>query len=137
MRFIKTDSKEFNRQLGFSTRLEFFTVYPKKTLDGWDLYVATGGGCGFALTPDNEIVNLFNNTGTKLCGREALDFAISKGGRKVFCFDGFLRKYYERAGFRVVCMDVWLPAEAPRNWNYKEYGRPGVVWLELPAGFYR
>ena len=131
MRFIKTDSKEFNRQLLFSKRLEFVTLYTNEELDVCGLYVCIGGGVGFGLTPDKEIFNLFNNTGTKLCGKEALDYAITKGGKKLFCFDGFLKEYYEKQGFRVVKRVRWNQDLAPDKWNYEKYGKPDVIWLEL------
>ena len=131
MKFIKTDAKEFNRQLLFSKRLEFLTLYTIKELELCKLYITTGGGVGFGLTPDGDIFNLFNNTDVKFCGLEALDFAITKGGRKVFCFDGFLTRYYEERGFRVTVRVKWLEDFAPDNWNYKKYGRPDIVWLTL------
>ena len=131
MRFIKVDAKEFNGQLSFSKRLEFVTLYTNEELDVCDFYVCIGGGVGFGLMPDKEIFNLVNNTGRKLCGSEALDFAIIKGGRKLFCFDGFLTKYYEKRGFRVVTQIKWIEDLAPANWNYEKYGKPDVVWLEL------
>ena len=131
MEFIKTDPKEFNRQLSFSKRLEFFTIYTNEELDTCDLYVSIGGGVGFGLAPDKEIINLFNNTGTKLCGREALDFAIAKGGRKVCCFDVFFAKYSEAFGFKEYDRAAWNPSLAPLNWKYNEYGKPDVVWLKL------
>ncbi len=130
MEFIKTDAKEFNRQLCFSNRLFFLTVHTKEYLDKADLYVSIGGGVGFGLTDDKELFNLFNNTGTKLCGREAMDYAISKGANKIFCFDGFLRKYYERVGFKIVRRAPWHDLSAPVSWDYKTYGKPDVIWLE-------
>ena len=132
MEWKKVEAAEFNRQLGFNKRLEFVTVYDEETLNQWELYVAIGGGVGFGLTPDGEIANVFNNTGTKLCGREAVDFAISKGGYKVFCFDGFLRKYYKHFGFKVVKQARWNEALAPPKWDYAKYKTPSVIWLELP-----
>jgi hypothetical protein len=136
MRFIKTDSREFNRQLAFSKHLEFLTINTEKELDKSDLYIATGSGVGFAISSDRELFNLFNNTGTKLCGREAVDYALTKGARKVFCFDGFLCKYYEKWGFKVYDRLPWSETLAPKNWDYKTYGKPDVVWLELPANFH-
>lgn len=135
MDWIKTDNKEFNRQLSFSKRLEFLTRYSDIIRDGWEFYVATGGGVGFTLVPGGEIVNIFNNTGIKLCGREALAKAVRLGGRKVFCFDGFLRKLYEKFGFVEVTRAKWDPMFAPSAWNYDKYGKPDVVWLELPDDF--
>ena len=131
MKFIKTDAKEFNRQLLFSKRLEFLILYIIKELDSCELYIATGGGVGFGLTPEGDIFNLFNNTGKKFCGSEALDFAKTKGGRKVFCFDGFLTRYYEKHGFRVITRVKWLKNLAPDNWNYEKYGKPDIIWLTL------
>lgn len=130
MEFIKTDAKEFNRKLSFSSRLDFLTVHTEDYLNKADLYVATGGGVGFGLTRDKELINLFNNTGTKLCGCEAINYAISKGADKVFCFDGFLRKYYERFGFEVVYAMPWNDDEAPESWDYEKYYQPDVMWLE-------
>ena len=131
MNWKKVDGKEFNRQISFSTRLEFLTRYDDRTLDQWELYVAIGGGVGFALTPEHELVNLFNITGVKLCGREAVDYAISKGADNLFCFDGFLRKYYEHFGFRKIKSAPWNEDLAPTCWNYDKYGTPRVVWMEL------
>lgn len=136
MRFIKTDSERFNKALKLSKRLEFMAVHTEEELDKSDLYIAMGADVGFAIGPDKELFNLFNNTGTKLCGREAVDYAISKGARKLSCFDGFLCKYYERWGFEVVKAERWDDELAPIGWDYEKYGRPNVVWLELPADYF-
>jgi hypothetical protein len=69
MRFIKTDSKQLNEALTLSKRLEFITICSEEKLDKSDLYIAIGGGVGFAISPDKELFNLFNNTGTKLYGK--------------------------------------------------------------------
>ena len=135
MRFIKTDSERFNKELKLSKRLEFITVYTDEELDKSDLYIAVGGGVGFAISPGKELFNLFNNTGTKLCGREAVDYAISKGARKVFYLDGFLHEYYRHFGFTEVHRAHWNEDLAPAGWNYEKYGKPDVVWAELPADF--
>lgn len=135
MRFIKTDSRSFNRRLVFSKRLEFLTIYTEEELDKADLYITTGGGVGFGISSDKELFNLFNNSGIRLAGREAVDHALVCGARKVFCFDGFLRKYYERWGFKVVKRECWNPEFAPIKWDYATYGTPDVVWLELPESF--
>lgn len=135
MRFIKTDSRSFNRRLAFSGRLEFLTVYTEEEIDKSDLYISLDGGVGFGISPDKELFNLFNNTGTKLCGREAVDYAIFKGARKAFCFDGFLRLYYAKHGFEVVDRVPWSKELAPANWDYDKYGTPDVVWLEISASF--
>jgi hypothetical protein len=135
VRFIKTDARSFNRQLVLSKRLEFLTVYTKEELDKVDLYIDLSGGVSFGINPDNELFNFLNNTGTKLCGREAVDYAIRKGARKVFCFDGFLRKYFEHRGFRLVKRESWNEELAPPGWDYAKYHKPPVVWLEIPASF--
>jgi hypothetical protein len=87
------------------------------------------------ITKDKELFNLFNHSGILLCGREAIDHAITKGARKVFCFDGFLRKYYERWGFVEVKREDWSEDLAPAGWDYETYGRPCMVWLEIPVDF--
>ena len=133
MRFTKADSERFNKALKLSKRLEFLTVYTDEEPDKSDLYIATGGGVGLAISPDKELLNLFNNTGTKLCGREAVDFAISKGARKVFYLDGFLHAYYRHFGFVEVDRSAWDDSLRPAKWDYKRYGRPDVVWAELPV----
>jgi hypothetical protein len=138
MNWKKVDSKEFNRQLSFSKRLEFVTVYDEKTLDAWDKYVAIGSGVGFALIPGKEIeiANVFNNTGVRLCGREAMTEAIRLGGRTVFCFDGFLAHYCESLGFTEYNRAKWCDELAPANWNYERYGWPGVVWLRFDTSIW-
>ena len=136
MRFIKTDGREFNRQLAFSKHLEFLTIYTQEALGKSDLYVAREGGVGFGISPDKELFNLFNNTGTKLCGREAVDYAIFKGARKVFYFDGFLHAYYRHFGFVEVDRSSWDDGLRPAKWDYEKYGRPDVVWAELSIDCY-
>ena len=133
MKFIKTDSERFNKALKLSKRLEFLAVHTEEELDKSDLYIATGGGVGFGISLDKELFNLFNNTGTKLCGREAVDYAISKGARKVFYFDGFLHAYYRHFGFVEVDESAWDDSLRSAEWDYKRYGRPDAVWAELPV----
>ena len=136
MSFIKTDSERFNKAIALSKHLEFLTIYTEEELDKSDLYIAIEGGVGFGISPDKELFNLFNNTGTKLCGREAVDYAISKGARKVFYFDGFLHAYYRHFGFVEVDRSSWDDSLRPVGWDYDKYGKPDVVWAELPVDFH-
>ena len=130
MEFIKTDSKEFNRQLSFTSRPEFYTHYSEAALDCFDKYVSIGGGVGYALH-NHEILNVFNNSHVKLCGREAMQHAISKGGNRVFCIGDFLCKYYERLGFEIEDVIQWDDSLAPEGWHYLKYGRPFLFVLTL------
>lgn len=122
----------FSYYLKKNKRIEFFTIYPEEVLRGWKLFLtkAKEGGAGFALTPGNDLVNLFNNTGIKGLGGIMVRCAIDLGARKVFCFDGFLRGYYESFGFRVTQTDLWNDRLAPVNWKYETYGRPYVIYME-------
>ena len=125
--------EEFNYYLTKSKRLEFVTVYPEVFLAKCILLLTDreGDGAGFGITPDKELFNLFNNTLTKKLGGVMVRNAVGLGAVKLFCFDGFLKEYYEYFGFRVVKREPWNPEFAPVGWNYEKYGKPDVVWMEL------
>ena len=124
--------KEFNKYLTKSKRLELLTVYREEVLARWQLFLFPKyGGAGFAITPDKELVNHFNNTAIKGLGKVLVRYAIILGVTKLFCFDGFLRKYYKSCGFEVTDVGDWNDEPAPVNWNYEKYGKPGMVWMLL------
>lgn len=124
--------KTFKKYLIKNKRLEFFTVYTEVEMRPWRLLLTeeAKGGAGFAITPDKELVNIFNNTDIKGLGRAMVRCAIDLGVNRVFCFDGFLRDFYTSFGFRVVKWRAWDSKLAPANWNYGKYGKPRVLWFE-------
>lgn len=133
MKFDVVLPGEFNYYLTKSKRLEFITIYPEAFLAKCILLLADreGGGAGLGITPGKELFNLFNNTPTKKIGRAMVRSAIDLGAVKLFCFDGFLRVFYERLGFKVVNRAPWSDNLAPKNWDYEKYGKPDVIWMEL------
>ena len=54
-------------------------------------------------------------------GGELIGVAIGLGARELSCFDGPLVGLYSQFGFK----------EVRREWNHV-YGKPDVVWMELP-----
>lgn len=132
MIFETVTPKRFNCYLKKSRRIEFLTVYPELVLKRWRLMLTlpTRGGAGFAITSDNELANLFNNTGIRGLGEDMVWWAIDLGVCKVACFDNFAKAYFENFGFRVVKTLPWDDKFVPANWKYKIYGKPCVVYME-------
>ena len=105
-----------------STDLEYDTM---------SCYLAVEGNAGVAVAQDGEICSLFNDSAPSGTGKELVEFAISRGGNKLNCFDGFLPEFYSDLGFQESGRISWDDQYAPAGWNYEKFGRPDVVTMEL------
>ena len=131
--FHEVDLETFNQSLEPSTRSTFLHKYSAEEVNGHQFYLSKDGEAGVGISNTGEIVNLFNNSRIKGIGKEALDFAISKGGRRLDCYDGYLTDYYSKHGFKETGREAWNDKYAPKNWDYKKDGTPDVVYMELKA----
>jgi len=135
MKFYEVNYKVFNCALDKSVKLGFLHKYDydnnETTLKGYKFYLSNGKKVGVGLSNTGEIINLFNNSKVSGAGRLALNFAIAKGGTHLSCFDGFLRWYYQKFGFECVKQIPWDSKYAPKNWDYKKYGTPDVIYMVL------
>jgi len=129
------DAKKFIAVRNKSSRPEFLYPYTAEELSGMRLYKVRGKDAAYALKPDGDLVNVVNASGVPGLGKEIVLDAINKGASKLDCFDGFLSdKYYPQFGFKKVRADKWDDRFAPRNWDYKKYKRPDVVYMQLEGG---
>jgi hypothetical protein len=116
------------RSKGFDST--FLTQFTKKELALFDITMIEGKDAGYAITPEKELVGLFNYSGIKGLGKKLVINAIKKGVRTLNCFDGFLPKYYAQFGFVETNRIKWNNKYAPKNWNYVEKGKPDIVYME-------
>lgn len=89
-------------------------------------YLSDDGLTGFAVTHDGDLESLFNG-GAPGMGRAAVQAAVAFGARTLWCFDGFLPRYYASLGWRECGRLEWDDSLAPAGWPYDVHGRPDVV----------
>ena len=121
--------RRFVEERAKSPRQEFLSPKAEQDLVNHTVVLMKGGKVGYAISPEGDLQNLFNNNG-KGAGGEAIIDAIVRGGKTCDCFDGALPKIYERFGFVRVRDISWDDQYAPANWDYAKWGRPNVVFME-------
>ena len=134
--FKKVTPEEFIPNRERTKRPEFLTPYNKDEMSAWDNYL-TDDGVGFSLTDKQDIVGIFNNSGKRGAGQEAVVTAINKGGKTLDNIGGFLDDYYSKFGFKIKEKLKWDDQYAPKGWNYEKYGRPEITLWEYPKGLSR
>lgn len=86
---------------------------------------------GVAVWPDGNIGALFKDKRApyqKAIGELVLT-ALSVGGKKLDCYNGFLCNAYAEFGFIPVARVKFNPKYSPPNWR-KEFGEPDVIfWI--------
>ena len=63
-------------------------------------------------------------------GAGAIVDALSKGGKKLDCYDGRLVRLCKNLGFEEPERFPWAERYAHPTWNYERFVRPDVVMLE-------
>jgi len=134
--FRKVDAKAFIEQRNKNKRKEFLTPYTEEEMKGWRHFL-TDDGVGFALTPENDMVGVFNNSGRKGAGQEAIVAAIAGGAETCDCISEYLAEYYNNFGFIVSDVVEWDDNLAPKGWNYERDKRPNVYFLRYAEGLSR
>ncbi len=135
-KFKNVSPEQFIEARSKSTRPQYLSPYTAEEAGKHKLYL-TDEGVGFALTPENDLVGVFNNSDRKGAGKEAVLHAISQGAKTLDAFDEFLPKYYNDFGFTEVRREPFNDTYAPKDWDYAEKGRPDVVYMALPESFPR
>ena len=120
----------FRQSMALSTRPENLESYSDKEYDYFRVYSNWDCTIGFAITPGLELVNLFNNTGIRGAGSNAIRTAIELGATRLNCFDGPLVKYYEIFGFIEFARAKFSIAYAPPGWH-NSMGRPDIIFMEI------
>jgi hypothetical protein len=119
-----------------SSKAQFLTPYSPEELKSHRVFLSDEG-VGYALSPDNDLIGVFNNSSRPGAGQEALIHGISNGAKTLDAIDGFLPKYYKKFGFVEKKRLTWDDKYAPKNWNYEKYGRPDIVFMEYPESLSR
>jgi hypothetical protein len=130
----ETDTTSFVESRDRSGGLYNMTQYSAKHLDkaGIKAYRLGDYDAGFAVHPDGEVVNGYNNSGVPNLGTiGAIDAIANKNGKHGNNFDGHLTTLWGSIGFEEVRRVKWDDKLAPEGWNYKKYGKPEVVYNEF------
>ena len=128
--FKQVSPKEFVAARSNSKRGSFLSPTPAEELKNHKLFVSADGRVGYALSPEGDLQGVFNNSARKGAGAEAVHHAIANGAKTLDAFDNFLPGYYKKFGFRETGRAKFADEFAPKDWNYKEHGRPDVVFMK-------
>jgi hypothetical protein len=127
--FEKVPVKEFSESRSKSDRQWFLTQHGPEKLSNFRTYKMPGEDVGYALTPEGDLVNVFNASDIKGAGTLAVVDAIANGAKTLDCFNTKLVDYYKRFGFEEVKREPWDERFRPENWPVSE-GTPDVVYLK-------
>lgn len=130
-KFKQVDPETFIIQRDKSKKRKFLTPYTSEQMKESQIYL-TDDGVGFALTPEKDMVGVFNNSGKPGAGREAVTLAIAEGAETCDCVAGFLDEYYNNFGFITTDVAQWDDSLAPEGWDYERYGRPDINFFKYP-----
>lgn len=96
-----------------------------------EFIVVYGLNAGVYVKNDGELAGLFNGSDISGIGSKLVEKAVERGADKLNCFDGKLVDYYNGLGFEEVDRMEWDEDYSPDGWNYKKFGKPDVVFMEL------
>ena len=117
-----------------STRPGFLSPLVPEELVDKRVTLKHNGTVGFALTPDGDMQNLFNNGGPKGAARELIFDGLRSGGKTLDAFDGYLTDLYRQYGFVETGRLKFNDEFAPAGWNIDRDGRPDVVFMAYRGG---
>lgn len=76
----------------------------RSSYEGCDCWLSEDGLCGFAVTEEGELINVFSVANGR--GSYLMDHILSMyDSLKLNCFEGFLENFYGDAGFTVVARE--------------------------------
>lgn len=125
----QVDPEIFMQARSKTKRPQFLTPYTEQQLSEFELYLL-GQNVGYAITPQKELVNVFNNSNVPGAGAAAVIDAISKGAKVLCCYAGFLCDYYRKFGFIETARRKWNDKFAPENWDFISDGHPDIVHMK-------
>jgi hypothetical protein len=123
--------EEFVAARDRSGQSPFITPKTPDEMRGDRLFLSDDG-VGFAITPEGDMVSVFNNSGRAGAGEEAIVLAIAEGAKTCDCIAGHLDGYYPKFGFKEAWREKWNDDYAPKGWDYERFGRPDVVGFSYP-----
>ncbi|MDR0615313.1 MAG: hypothetical protein LBG29_00750 [Synergistaceae bacterium] len=137
-RFKAVPARDYVVERDKSKRAMFLTPYTSEQLEnmGAKTYL-TDDGVGLALTPDGDMIGIFNNSGRSGGGVEAVILGIAEGAKTLDCIGSHLENYYKRFGFVEKERAVWDDEQAPVGWDYDIGGSPDVIFFEYPENLSR
>lgn len=109
----------------------FVTQHSLEEYKNMILFTTLDETAGIAITPDNNIVSIFNGGEKRGVLKTLLPIAIESGGRKLDNYNSpKLSSMYELYGFNPVSKVKFDSRFAPDDWNYERDGEPDVVfWI--------
>lgn len=108
--------------------------YSIKEYKNMKLYISDKETSGFAIKSDGEINSIFSSEKGSL--HAMIELAIQNGGNKLYCFDTFLPRIFERHGFKEVKRSKWNETTMPDILDkeyFKHYddSEPDIIYYEL------
>lgn len=134
--FQSIDPYTFVQAKALNKRGQFLSPSTPEELANHKLFM-TSDGVGYAMSPEGDLQQVFNNSDRPGAGKEAVIHAIANGAKSLDAFDGFLPEYYNKFGFTFKNADKWNDAYAPKGWDYAKFGKPDVVYMEYPQSLSR
>ena len=102
--------------------------------EGSRIFITESENAGF-LVKNGDLQNVFNNSNVRGLGSEIVKLAVEEyGARTLDCFDGFLPKFYSKAGFEEVARIPFVDEFAPAGWDFFRLGRPDIVIMAYRGG---
>lgn len=127
----KVSEEEFTAEINkFVAENPSFGAFLTLPVEADKYYLTKNHSAGYAIS-DDELVGLFNHTGPSGLGESLVIHSISRGARRLFCYDTELVSLYQKFGFTESDRAPWNDDLASDDWDYETYGKPDVVWMEL------
>lgn len=127
--------KEFSSAIEKAKRINkhgaFVTQHSEDEYKNMKLFITLDGSAGIAITPDKNIVSIFNGGEKHGVLKTLLPLAIGHGGNKLDNYNSKkLSAMYELYGFNPVSKVKFNSQFAPDDWNYERDGEPDIVfWI--------
>jgi len=132
----QVSAEEFYNAINKATRgklrkykgfLSPFTLDDYKTME---CYLTSTKDAGYCITPEKELVSVFNASPTKGVGASLVRHAIEHGAKFLTAFHGFLPNLYRKFHFTEKERYKFDPKLAPKHWHEEEFGQPDVIFME-------
>jgi hypothetical protein len=128
--FKQVDGHLFAQAIGqMKKNTHVLHQYTPEEYDTMRCFLNTHGNVGYCITPENDLVSVFNASGVRGAGMDAVKDALNKGAETLDAFDGFLPNYYKQFGFEEFDRTKFDPAQKPKVWDVEQHGKPDVVFM--------
>jgi len=132
----KVSAEEFYNAINKATRgklrkykgfLSPYTIDDYKTME---CFLTDTKDAGYCITPEKELVSVFNASATKGVGTQLVRHAIEHGAKFLTAFHGFLPDFYRKFHFTEKERYKFDPKLAPKHWSEEEFKQPDVIFME-------